>query len=183
MRIISGYLGGRKFYPPGNLPTRPTTDISKTALFNILYHNYDLQDSMALDLFAGTGNISYEFISRGAAHVTAVDKDRKCILFMQKMKLEWKLENLEIIQSEVFKFISFCSQKFDFIFAGPPYPLETIDALPEKIFDAQLLNPCGVFILETSPAHHFKEHAFFKEERHYGQTHFHFFLQPETALS
>src|SRR3954468_8998225 len=134
MRIISGTLGGRRISPPTNMPhTRPTTDIAKEGLFNILQNRISFDGIKTLDLFGGTGSISYELASRGAADLTIVEKDPVMFAFIKKTSEELKLKNFNVIRSEVFRFIDQCTQKFDFIFAGPPYALETIDELPRKI--------------------------------------------------
>src|SRR4051812_14916458 len=128
MRIISGSLGGRKIIPPAHMPhTRPTTDIAREGLFNILQHRIDFATLKTLDLFGGTGSISYELASRGAADLTIVEKDPRMFAFIKKTTAMLKLENFKVVRSEVFRFIDQCNEKFDFIFAGPPYALQTID--------------------------------------------------------
>src|SRR4028119_1058985 len=128
MRIISGFLGGRRINPPSNMPyTRPTTDIAKEGLFNILHNNLEFEDLKTLDLFGGTGSISYELASRGAADLTIVEKDSQMFNFIKKTAEDFKIENLKLIKSDVFKYIESCTEQFDFIFAGPPYALATID--------------------------------------------------------
>src|SRR6059058_2014600 len=125
MRIISGSMGGRRINPPANMPyTRPTTDMAKEGLFNILQNRLDLEGIKTLDLFGGTGSISYELASRGASDLTIVEKDAQMLA----------IKNFKLVRSEVFRYLDQCSEKFDFIFAGPPYALETIDELPKKIF-------------------------------------------------
>ncbi|HZX73279.1 MAG TPA: RsmD family RNA methyltransferase [Cyclobacteriaceae bacterium] len=175
MRVISGKLGGRKFYPPNNLPTRPTTDFAKTGLFNILNNYYDFSEISFLDLFSGTGSLSYEFASRGSPRIVAVDQDKGAIEFIKKMKIEWNIPTLEVNRSDVFRFLERNTEPFDVIFAGPPYPLETIDDLPAKVLEKNILKEGGMFILETSPKHQYKDHPHFLQVRNYGQTHFHFF--------
>ena len=180
MRIISGRLKGRKINPPHLVATRPTTDFAKTALFNILNNNFDFEAISFLDLFAGTGNHSYEFASRGCTRIVSVDKDGVCIDFMKRMKEEWNLEGMEPTRKDVLQFIDNCREKFDIIFAGPPYAMEEINELPDRIFNHNLVKDDGWFILETSPAHKFDSHPYLFRVKNYGQTHFHFFsLQAE----
>src|SRR6185295_13321125 len=146
MRIIGGEHGGRKFNPPAKMPyTRPTTDVAKEGLFNILQHNLDIEELKTLDLFGGTGSISYELASRGAKEMTIVEKDVAMYEFIKKTASELKIENLKVIKMDVFKFIEQCNEKFDFIFAGPPYALTNIDDLPKRVFEKQLLNSKGWF--------------------------------------
>ena len=176
MRIISGSLGGRRINPPANMPhTRPTTDIAKEGLFNILQNKLDFEELKTLDLFGGTGSISYELASRGAKDLTIVEKDPKMFEFIQKTAESLKLENFKVVRSEVFRFIDQCNQKFDFIFAGPPYALQTIDDLPKKIFEKELLNPDGWFILEHTPRNDYQNFEHFKSMRNYGGTVFSMF--------
>jgi len=176
MRIISGALGGRRINPPANMPhTRPTTDIAKEGLFNILQNNLDFEELKTLDLFGGTGSISYELASRGARDLTIVEKDPKMFEFIQKTAETLKLENFKVVRSEVFRFIDQCNQKFDFIFAGPPYALQTIDELPRKIFEKDLLEPGGWFILEHTPRNDYQSFAHYKSSRNYGTTVFSIF--------
>ena len=140
MRIISGKHGGRKINPPGNMPyTRPTTDIAKEGLFNIIQNNLDIETLKTLDLFGGTGSISYELASRGAADLTVVEKDNSMYAFIKKTAETLNLENFKLVKSDVFKFIDTCTEQYDFIFAGPPYAMGTIDDLPVKIFGKKLL--------------------------------------------
>src|SRR5687768_4656981 len=130
MRIISGILGGRKIQPPAKMPyTRPTTDIAREGLFNILQNSIELEGIKTLDLFGGTGTISYELYSRGAADLTVVEKDKAMVDFIIKTAATLKCENFKVIRSDVFKFIAQCKDQFDLIFAGPPYALNTIDEL------------------------------------------------------
>src|ERR1700740_1041229 len=132
MRIISGTLGGRKINPPAKMPyTRPTTDIAKEGLFNILQTRIDFEGAKTLDLFGGTGSISYELASRGAAQLTIVEKDAAMYASIKKNIGELKIENANVIRMDVFSFLSSASEQYDFIFAGPPYALNTIDELPK----------------------------------------------------
>ena len=177
MRIVGGEHGGRKFNPPAKMPyTRPTTDIAKEGLFNILQHNLDIEDLKTLDLFGGTGSISYELASRGAKELTIVEKDPIMVEFIKKTAKELKLENIKIVKMDVFKFIDQCTHNFDFVFAGPPYALANIDELPKRLFEKQLLNPNGWFVLEHTPRNSYKTFQFYKNERNYGTTVFSIFV-------
>lgn len=175
MRIISGTLKGKRFYPPKNIPARPTTDFAKEALFNILSNRLDFSEVKFLDLFAGTGSLDMEMFSRGCTDITSVDMSKISLGFIKKMSEEVKMPNHKIILGDAIQFAKNCTQQFDLIFAGPPYALEVIDEIPNIIFDKKLLNEDGVFILETSPKHNFTEHPHLLEVRNYGQTHFWFF--------
>ena len=178
MRIIGGELGGRKINPPSKMPfTRPTTDIAKEGLFNILQNNLDFSELKTLDLFGGTGSISFELASRGAQDLTVVEKDGKMFDFIQDTSKELKLVNFKVIRMDVFKFIEQSQEKFDFIFAGPPYALTNIDDLPRLIFEKQLLQSEGWFVLEHTPANEYKEFAFYKTQRNYGTTVFSIFIE------
>ena len=177
MRIISGRYGGRKITPPTNMPyTRPTTDIAKEGLFNILQNNLEIEKLKVLDLFGGTGCISYELASRGAPDITIVEKDNRMHDFIKRTSAELKLENFKVMKADVFKFIDTMAEQYDFIFAGPPYALATIDDLPLKIFAKKLLKPKGWFILEHTPRNDYKKFAHYKTERNYGTTIFSIFI-------
>lgn len=180
MRIISGSLGGRRINPPTKMPyTRPTTDIAKEGLFNVLQNNLDFEDLKTLDLFGGTGSISYELASRGVADLTIVEKDASMFQFIKKTSEALQLENFKVVRSDVFKFIEQCTDQFDFIFAGPPYALQTIDDLPVKIFEKALLKPGGWFVLEHTPRNNYEAFPYFKSSRNYGTTIFSIFEMPE----
>jgi 16S rRNA (guanine(966)-N(2))-methyltransferase RsmD len=177
MRIISGEFGGRRIHPPANMPhTRPTTDIAKEGLFNILSNNLDLTTLKTLDLFGGTGSISYELASRGAKDLTIVEKDPVMFQFISKTIQELGLDNCKVIKSDVLRFIDQCLEKFDFIFAGPPYALAEIDQLPLKIAKKELLNPGGWFVLEHTPRNDYKTFPLYRTERKYGTTVFSIFI-------
>ncbi|MBI3140033.1 MAG: RsmD family RNA methyltransferase [Sphingobacteriales bacterium] len=178
MRIIGGEHGGRKFNPPSNMPyTRPTTDIAKEGLFNVLQHNLDFEELKTLDLFGGTGSISYELASRGVPDLTIVEKDTAMYEFIKKTAAALRLENFKVVKMDVFKFMQQCTERFDFIFAGPPYALATIDDLPRLVFEKQLLRKDGWFVLEHTPRNDYKTYPFFKTERNYGTTVFSTFVE------
>lgn len=177
MRIISGLHGGRKINPPAKMPyTRPTTDIAKEGLFNIIQNNLDIEQLHVLDLFGGTGSISYELASRGAPAITIVEKDPLMYDFIKKTSAELAFENFKVLKMEVFKFIETASGTYDFIFAGPPYALATIDELPKKIFEKKLLKKGGWFVLEHTPRNNYKNFIGYKTERNYGTTIFSIFI-------
>ncbi|MEO5595493.1 MAG: RsmD family RNA methyltransferase [Chitinophagaceae bacterium] len=179
MRIIGGSLGGRRLHPPAHMPhTRPTTDIAKEGLFNILQNNLELEGMKTLDLFGGTGSISYELASRGASDLTIVEKDEKMHAFISNNIKALQIENCQVIKSDVFRFINQCTDQFDFIFAGPPYALTTIDRLPELVAERKILQPGGWFILEHTPANHYEKFALYKTSRNYGTTIFSIFIEP-----
>lgn len=159
--------------------TRPTTDIAKEGLFNVLQNNVDIEGIKTLDLFGGTGSISYELASRGAVDLTIVEKDPKMQTFIKNKVRELGIENCRVIQSDVFKFIESATGKYDFIFAGPPYALTTIDELPILIFQHQLLTPDGWFVLEHTPRNNYEQDPHFRGSKKYGTTIFSIFKNVE----
>ena len=178
MRIISGTHGGRRIDPPTKMPhTRPTTDIAREGLFNIIQNNLDIEELVTLDLFGGTGCISYELASRGCSNCTIVEKDTAMHEFIKKTSAALKLENFKVLKSDVFKYLERCNETFDFIFAGPPYALTSIDDLPKLIFEKKLLNPGGWFVLEHTPRNNYKKTDHYSTERNYGTTIFSIFRQ------
>jgi len=178
MRIISGIHGGRKISPPAKMPyTRPTTDIAKEGLFNILQNNLDIDTLKTLDLFGGTGCISYELASRGAPDLTVIEKDNNMYDFIKNTSSILKFANFKVLKSDVFKYLENCKETFDLIFAGPPYALTTIDDLPKIIFQKGLLKPGGWFVLEHTPRNDYKKTPHYKTERNYGTTIFSIFIE------
>ena len=182
MRVIGGYLGGRRVNPPAKMPyTRPTTDIAKEGLFNILENNLDLASLRTLDLFGGTGSISYELASRGVMDLTIVEKDPAMFSFIQKTSKELGLEKVyKVVRMDVFKFIGQCVETFDLIFAGPPYALDTIDELPKLVVGRGLLNEGGWFILEHTPRNNYEGYPLFVTQRNYGTTVFSIFVNKKS---
>jgi len=177
MRIISGIHGGRRINPPSKMPyTRPTTDIAKEGLFNIIQNNLEIDALVVLDLFGGTGCISYELASRGAPDITIVEKDNHMYDFIKKTSQDLAFSNFKVVKSDVFKFIESATRQYDFIFAGPPYALANIDDLPKKIIEKKLLNPGGWFVLEHTPRNDYKKYAHYKSQRNYGTTIFSIFI-------
>lgn len=182
MRIIGGEHGGRRINPPAKMPyTRPTTDVAKEGLFNILQNNLEFDGMKTLDIFGGTGSISYELSSRGATDLTIVEKDTAMFEFIKKTSTDLKLENFKVIKMEVFKFLENCSDQFDFIFAGPPYALNTIDEIPKKIVEKQLLKPNGWFVLEHTPRNNYEGYPLFVTARNYGTTIFSIFVNKQAT--
>lgn len=178
MRIVGGEMGGRRFNPPNKMPhTRPTTDIAKEGLFNIIQNQFKFEELKTLDLFGGTGNISYELASRGVVDLTIVEKDPAMYEFIKKTAASFGLATIQVLKMDVFKYMETCTDKYDFIFAGPPYALTTIDDLPGKIFEKQLLKKNGWFILEHTPRNDYKEFPFYLKERNYGTTVFSIFAE------
>lgn len=159
--------------------TRPTTDIAKEGLFNILQNNLDFEELKTLDLFGGTGSISYELASRGASDLTIVEKDQQMFSFIKKTAETLKLENFKVVKSDVFRFIEQSSEKFDLIFAGPPYALQAIDDLPKLIFEKHMLSKNGWFILEHTPRNNYESFPYFHSSRNYGTTVFSIFVNEE----
>ncbi|WP_447639843.1 MULTISPECIES: RsmD family RNA methyltransferase [Chitinophagaceae] len=176
MRIISGKYGGRKIKPPVKMPyTRPTTDIAKEGLFNILQNRMDLDEIKTLDLFGGTGCISYELASRGASNQIIVEKDPQMAQFIQNNLDMLGVERAIVLRQDVFQFLETCNDKFDFIFAGPPYALGTIDELPKIIVSKRLISDHGYFVLEHTPRNNYEQFEGFSFARNYGTTIFSFF--------
>jgi 16S rRNA (guanine966-N2)-methyltransferase len=177
MRIISGTLGGRRIHPPTNMPhTRPTTDIAKEGLFNILQNRIDFDGIKILDLFGGTGCISYELASRGATDLTIVEKDNAMFTFIKKNITDLKIENVKLLKMDVFSYLNTCNEQFDFIFAGPPYALGPIDEIPKIIVEKNLIAADGFFVLEHTPRNNYEKFAGFSFVRNYGTTLFSFFV-------
>lgn len=158
--------------------TRPTTDLAKGGLFNVIENNLDIEGLRTLDLFGGTGSISYELASRGATDQTIVEKDSNMAAFIQQTgeKLGVKMN---IVKMDVFKYIEHCTEQFDFIFAGPPYALGTIDELPKLVFEKQLLTEGGWFVLEHTPRNNYTKFPFYRAERNYGTTIFSIFVNKQ----
>jgi 16S rRNA (guanine966-N2)-methyltransferase len=177
MRIIGGEWGGRRISPPSNMPnTRPTTDIAKEGLFNVIENNRELSECETLDLFGGTGSISYELASRGAKSLTIVEKDNAMFDFIKKTSASLGMQNTKLVKMDVFRFMESTTEKYDLIFAGPPYALGNIDDLPRIVFKKGLLNNEGWFILEHTPRNDYKLFEGYRTERKYGTTIFSIFV-------
>lgn len=176
MRIISGKYKGRRISPPKNLPVRPTTDMSKEALFNVLNNHFNLSGLKVLDLFAGTGNISFEFGSRGSDNITSVDADFGCIKFIKQIAVEFDF-NIAAIKSDVFKFLEKNTSTYDIIFADPPYGLdqETFEKIVQLVFERGLLDPNGMMVIEHSKYTKMEQLEYFSFQKSYGGSFFSFF--------
>jgi 16S rRNA (guanine(966)-N(2))-methyltransferase RsmD len=175
MRIIAGTLRGRRLNPPQNLPVRPTTDMARESLFNILNNYVDYEDCSVLDLFAGTGAVSLEFISRGARDVTAIDINAQCTDFIKRCSTDLSLRNIHVVRADVFDLLKRANRRFDIVFADPPYALEALPSLPDIVFERQVLTDDGIFILEHPQEYSFEEHSHFWQHRNYGKVNFTFF--------
>ena len=173
MRIISGKYGGRRLSPPKNITARPTTDFAKESLFNLLNNRLDFEGVEMLDLFAGTGGIGLEFVSRGAREVTAVELAHVQQNYIIATCKQLGINNLRVVRGDVFRFLSACRVNYDFIYADPPYALDKLAELPDLILPH--LKTDGWFVLEHGSGHSFKEHPQFEDERVYGSVHFTFF--------
>jgi len=156
--------------------TRPTTDIAKEGLFNIIQSNRDLEGLKTLDLFGGTGSISFELASSGATDLTIVEKDSQMLAFIRKTSETLGLTQLNVVASDVFRFLKNTREQYDFIFAGPPYALETIDQIPGLVVGGNLLKTNGWFVLEHTPRNRYSGYPLFVTERNYGTTLFSIFI-------
>lgn len=181
MRIIRGKYGRRRFDVPTNISARPTTDFARENIFNVLENLVDFEDGNlnALDLFAGTGAVSFEFLSRGCASVTSVEKAAVQSAFIRKVVAELKADNHTLIKGDALKFASSCRQKFDIIFADPPYDFPEFEKIPEIVLGSEMLKPGTLFILEHSAKHDFSSLPHFLEHRAYGSVNFSLFLIPD----
>ena len=180
MRIIRGKYGRRRFDVPHNITARPTTDFARENIFNVIENIIDLEEKTALDLFAGTGAVSYELLSRGCREVTAVEKASTQLAFIRKVKGLLGDENLKIVRGDVFKFISSCKDSFDFIFADPPYDLPDFGKVPELVLNSRLIKKGTLFVIEHSKNYDFSNLPFFFEHRVYGSVNFSLFLITKT---
>jgi 16S rRNA (guanine966-N2)-methyltransferase len=178
MRIIGGRLKGIRFNAPESLPVRPTTDMAKEALFNILYNTYDFEECEVLDLFCGTGNISFEFASRGIKKVTAVDKHSGCVYWVKSIIDKYDLKEIALQKADVFKFLEQPRQTYQIIFADPPYNLPTIPLIPELVMKNKLLSDNGLLIVEHPSLFKLNGQPGYKETRRYGNSSFSFFENP-----
>jgi len=175
MRIISGKWRGIRLQAPTNLPVRPTTDQAKEALFNILINSFDFDGLKILDLFSGTGNMSYEFVSRGCTDITCVDKHLNCVRFIKETFQKLKFVNTNLIVDDVFKFLKLEQIKYDIIFADPPYDMPRIAEIADLVMEQDLLNTAGVLIIEHASLQNISNGKGYQETRTYGSTSFSFF--------
>ena len=175
MRIISGKYGRRRFDVPTNITARPTTDMARENIFNVLGNLIDFDGAHALDLFAGTGAVSFEFASRGCESVTAVEIAATQWKFINKVKGLLGADELTVVRGDVFRFISTCRQQFDIIFADPPYDLPKLPELPELILASEMVKPGTLVVLEHSRANDFSALPRFIQHRAYGKVNFSLF--------
>lgn len=176
MRIICGKYGHRRFTVPKTFKARPTTDFAKENLFNILENSISWEDTRALDLFAGTGSIGLELLSRGCAPVVGVEMDSAHCAFIRKVVSELKSSDYTLIKGDAFKYMTnYVGTPFDLIFADPPYAHEDLGTLPDVVMGGGILAPEGVFILEHPGTFDFGDHPNFVKLKQYGSVHFSFF--------
>ncbi|HAW57591.1 MAG TPA: 16S rRNA (guanine(966)-N(2))-methyltransferase RsmD [Bacteroidales bacterium] len=175
MRIIRGKRKAKILHPPINLEVRPTTDMAKVGLFNVIENAWEMEGLHVLDLFAGTGSISFEFISRGSAEVIAVDNNPRCIDWMYEASQEMGFDNLFVVNADVFSYLQKPLQHFDIIFADPPYGLPNTISIPDLIFQHHFLYPGGWLIIEHPKEINFSQHPFFMRKKNYGRVNFSFF--------
>jgi len=180
MRIVGGIFGGRRFSPPARIPARPTMEVAREGLFNMLSHTMDFEGIKTLELFAGTGSISYELASRGAADLTLVERDMVSLDFIKKTAKELGItQQLHIVRGDAIKFLKQETGKYGFVFADPPYALPNMDEVPLLVFEKELLLPGGIFVLEHTTRNDYQQHPRFHRMKNYGTTIFTFFTQPE----
>lgn len=175
MRIIGGTLKGRMISPPAGYSARPTTDYAKEGLFNVLDNEYEFDGLKVLDLFGGTGAIAYEFASRGAALVCSVEMNKANATFIRREAARLGLDRVKAVHGNVFDFLPVCHEKFDIIFADPPYALDNIDTIPDLIFEHNLLKPDGILVVEHGKSNNFVCHPRYLEHRVYGSVNFSIF--------
>ncbi|MCI1785417.1 MAG: RsmD family RNA methyltransferase [Bacteroidales bacterium] len=175
MRIIGGLYKGRTINPPKGYEARPTTDFAREGLFNVLDNEYEMDGLHVLDLFGGTGAVSFEFASRGAAIVYCVEMSRENSSFIKSEAGRLGIDNVITVRDNVFDFLHICREHFDIVFADPPYALEGLDSIPQKVFDSNIINPGGYFILEHPESYSFADNPRFVKEKRYGRVHFSFF--------
>ncbi|MDE5987711.1 MAG: RsmD family RNA methyltransferase [Prevotella sp.] len=172
MRIITGIYKGRRFDIPRTFKARPTTDFAKENIFNVIQGYMDLEDTVALDLFAGTGSISLELISRGCRQVISVEGDRDHASFIRQCLQKLDDDACSIVRGDVFRFLKSCRQQFDFIFADPPYALKELPEIPGLVLDKGILAEGGIFVFEHGKQYDFSSHPRFLEHRSYGSVNF-----------
>lgn len=175
MRIVGGLYKGRIFNPGKNFKARPTTDVAKEGLFNILENRYNFPDKTVLDIFSGSGSIGFEFISRGCQEAILVEKDFVHHRFITDILKVLGINNVKAFKSDAFVFLSRYQGNFDFIFADPPFDLPNFKDVPDAVLNTGILKPGGLFILEHPKEFNFSNHQFFKENRKYGKVNFSFF--------
>jgi len=175
MRIIGGKYRGRTIIPPSNFRARPTTDFAKEALFNILNNSFNFENIDVLDLFSGTGNISYEFCSRDVKSLVAIESNYASSAYIDKQLKLMGFEQAKVIKSDVFRYLKTTKQKFDLIFADPPYDMENIEDIYKSVFENNLLSDTSFLIIEHSSKNNFSDFPHFLMQKKYGSVHFSFF--------
>ena len=176
MRIIRGKYGRRRFDVPSNITARPTTDFARENIFNVIENLIELEGAVALDLFAGTGAVSFEFLSRECESVTSVEKSHVQFNFIRKVRDQLNVKNMTLIKGDVFRFIETTRQKFDVIFVDPPYDLPNFGEIPGKILASELVKPGTVFVMEHSKNYDFSQLPHFHQHRAYGSVNFSIFI-------
>lgn len=179
MRIIRGKYGRRRFDVPSNITARPTTDFARENIFNVFENIMEIEGMKALDLFAGTGAITFELLSRGAASVTAVEKANTQFNFIRKVAETLGETNLRAVKGDVRRFVAASSESYDLVFADPPYDLHDFDQIAAAVLASGLIAPGGYFVLEHSAKHSYNSHPWFREQRTYGSVNFTIFQRPE----
>lgn len=175
MRIIGGRLKGIRLQPPANLPVRPTTDMAKEALFNILNNRYDFENCTVLDLFCGTGNLTFEFASREAESILAIDQDYGCVNWVKNTAKQHNFDQVDVRKGDVFKLLKQLGSTFDLIFADPPYNMPNIPQIPILVFEQKLLKPDGLLVVEHQSNMKMDKQMGYTETRKYGNSSFSFF--------
>lgn len=175
MRIISGELRGKQILPPANYKARPTTDFAKEGLFNTLVNQYNFEEISVLDLFSGTGSISFEFASRGCQSVTSVEMNALHYNFIKSTASKFGVKGMHVVRQNVFDFLDICRLEYDIIFADPPYDIAGLEGIPDKILSAPILKSNGLLIFEHPAAFNFESNINFIREKKYGNVHFSFF--------
>lgn len=181
MRIISGRYKGRRLSLPSNFKARPTTDFAKENLFNILNNTLDWHSTQALDLFGGTGSISFELVSRGCPRVVCVEKSPVNFSFVEKTRKSLEADELQIFKMDVFRFLEINNEQFDFIFADPPYDLPDLKEVPRLVLEKGFLKNGGIFVMEHSKDYDFSGLPFFTDKRVYGSVNFSVFEKDEAT--
>ena len=175
MRIIGGKNRGKTISLPAKYEARPTTDFAKEGLFNIISNEYEFEGLSVLDLFGGTGSISFEFASRGAGEIHCIEMSPANAAFIRNTAKQFGFDNITVIRHNVFDFLDICKRKYDIIFADPPYALEGLQTIPDKVLSLDILHPERYLILEHGAENSFKGHPCFVKEKTYGRVHFSFF--------
>ena len=181
MRIIRGKFGRRRFDVPTNITARPTTDFARENIFNVIENMIDIEGAVCLDLFAGTGAITFELLSREAATVTAVEKAATQFRFIEKVAAMLGVDNLRVIRGDIFRYIPSCQpSSFDLVFADPPYDMPRFEEIPGMVIESGIVRPGGIFIIEHSRTRDFSSLPNFHSHRAYGSVNFSIFIFPES---